>query len=813
MEIEELAEALHDIISGGAVCFLGAGFSREATDLDSKPVPDVSMLCQEICEFPGLEDETDAPLSDLADFCESKPELKIRLSSLLVKRLTHCVATADQTKILSMPWRSIFTTNFDDVAESALGESAIPVTPRTDATQLRAERKNVYYLHGRARDIIDGSSEPNIVLSESNYINLKSRNRQLYSALENDIHASSRIVFIGYSVRDVEIATRLFSIPRLKQKSIVICAPGERPIALARLGKFGAVYPIGTAGFANELPDNVEEITKENPEDFLNYVDRISPISPKSEIENSDVEKLILTGVFDYSAYAYQILNEDSEPTYCIKRKEHIEAIFTNDRINRFVVTSDLGNGKSIFLGQVIYRAQELGFETYEIKTQLPEALLELETLLNSPTRRIYIVDGLVRYRKIAKFIGARIRGNSILVATSGSYIDEISFSSITEELSGATKEIDLNYLVSGEISDWDKYLERWGYWDERIEESLAERIEFLKDRCGAENRSIVLALFRGTSLSRKIDSIVEFFLKGNNEHARAFIAILINSLCQKHVEWSRIVQWIEIDEPTLKHKVLNSPVGEFMTGSKRWHEFTSTELADYILNSYEFNTSDIVDVYTTIVRQTAYSSTDLRAGYDSRENLKELMRFRFLTRLFQRQEDGIKSIDAVYKRLSKVPKIRMNDQFWLQYAMASMEVGDLGNAETYLGTAIGLANKKGMNYSKRQILDQQARLLFRKNTKNYKELDVLKASEILRELLLEKSEPAVHPLRSAVHIHDFLEENADLLSVSTTDELRSLLVIMKEKSSKGRLEKSLKGETDSIKKSVRNCLLILENL
>jgi len=714
---------------------------------------------------------------------------------------------------MGMPWRAVFTTNFDDVAERSLPGDTMIVTPVFDANNLRAGRKVLYYLHGRALDILSGAVDPSLVVSETNYLDLKDRNRNLYSALENEVHTASRIFFIGYSIRDSEIASRLFSIPGLRQKSIVICGPTEKEVSLNRLKKFGEVFPMGVDAFADKIPDNIDEFTKGQTEEILSFVKRVRPVEAKSELEIADIEKLILAGEFNYSAYALQEREAHEEAHYCIPRRAEVEIVFSLANVNRFVVTSDLGNGKSIFMHQAIFQAHALGFEVYRVDTQLPEALVELDRLLSSPKRRLYVVDGLVRYRKVIRHIGKRLPGNSILLVAAGQYLEDGAFGALNEELGGTTREIDLNILTSTELKAWDSYLERWGFWEGRIEETSVDRITFLRERCGSENRSIVLSLFRGSRLSQKIDSIVHFFLTTHKSHSRAFVAVLINSLCQKHVDWSRIVEWVNIDEGSFRRAVVESPVGDFMTGAKRWYEFTSTELADHILNSYEFMTDDIVDVYTTIVRQTAYSANDPRSGFDSRENLKELMRFRFLTRLFSKQADGALSINAVYHRLSNVPRIRMNDQFWLQYAMARMEVGDLGNAETYLKTAIGLASKKGMEYSKRQILDQQARLLFRKNAKKIKETEISEAVGILNSLLLEKNEPVVHPLRSAEHILAFLEAKADELKQSSIEELKALLKLMRDKVTEGRLEKSQKGEADYIRKNIRDCGLILGNL
>ncbi|MBL6431706.1 MAG: hypothetical protein HPM95_13330 [Alphaproteobacteria bacterium] len=341
----------------------------------------------------------------------------------------------------------------------------------------------------------------------------------------------------------------------------------------------------------------------------------------------------------------------------------------------------------------------------------------EIEQLLKDSKRKIYLIDDLIRNRKIANFIGKRLPSTSCLIVTSGTLSDQQEFASISEELSGITREVDVNILNSEELAAWDYFLERWGFWEERIEEDSTSRIKFLRERCNSENRSIVVSLFRTSALGDKIQNIVEFFLTQNKDLSKPFIAILINSLCRHHVEWSKIVSWLNIDEGKLKSKIFKSRVAEFIEGSRRWYDFTSAELADFILTRYKFNVDDIVEVYVKIVRETAYSANDPRSGFDSRENLKELMRFRFLTRLFSSPDDGNATINAVYHRLSKVPRIRDNDQFWLQYAMARMEISDLETAETYINTSLGIARKKGLDYSVRQILDQRCRLLFRKNT------------------------------------------------------------------------------------------------
>lgn len=495
-----------------------------------------------------VEAGADAQLTDLAEFCNDDPELRQKLVTHLITRLTLCEPSTAHRLIMQMPWRAVFTTNFDDVAERSMPSAdRIVLTPATDARNLRADRRPLYYLHGRALDLLEGVENPGLVLSESNYLELRTKNRRLYSALENEVHSARRIFFIGYSLKDTEIASRLFAIAGLREKSIVICGPSETTFTINRLKKFGTALPLGVDEFAAALPAPELLPKKKDNLSLLGYVSLVQPKDSLLEVESQMVERLLLSGDFSYSAFATQQRQIHQSPEYCVPRTRHINSVF-DAKVNRFIVSSDLGNGKSTFLKQIEFEAISRGFEVFEIKTQLPEALSELDILLTSSNRRMFIVDGYVRYRKAVKHIGKRLPASSILVCAVGRGVDDLLLSEIAEDMWGAPREIDLNILDSAELAAWDGLLERWGFWEGRIQVARIDRLEFLRGQCGAENRSIILSLFRDTRLSRKIDEIVNFFLRQSPQHSKTFIAILINALCQNHVDWPRIIDWLEID-------------------------------------------------------------------------------------------------------------------------------------------------------------------------------------------------------------------------------------------------------------------------
>ena len=98
MTDELLEEAINGISSGGAICFLGAGFSRDATDGYGIGVPSAAKLAEEIYDLIGASEDEDASLADLADYCHNDSELAPKLNELLARRLTVCDASDNQKK-------------------------------------------------------------------------------------------------------------------------------------------------------------------------------------------------------------------------------------------------------------------------------------------------------------------------------------------------------------------------------------------------------------------------------------------------------------------------------------------------------------------------------------------------------------------------------------------------------------------------------------------------------------------------------------------------------------------------------------------
>lgn len=113
---------------------------------------------------------------------------------------------------------------------------------------------------------------------------------------------------------------------------------------------------------------------------------------------------------------------------------------------------------------------------------------------------------------------------------------------------------------------------------------------------------------------------------------------------------------------------------------------------------------------------------------------------------------------------------------------MARLEVGDIEAAETYIKTSMGLADKKGPLYSKRQILDQRARLYLKKNTRInvvISNREIKDCIEDLNKIINERGQYVIHPLRSSNSLLDFLESRAEDLPKDLAEDIEGLVKLM----------------------------------
>ena len=822
--------AVQKIKLGRAICFLGAGFSRGAVDSEDRPIFGEHELRKELFRVADYPFSDSVTLPDIANYCQKKNDETARiLRTTILNRFTLTKPTSDQIEILSQPWRSTFTTNYDDIPEQIWQNEHIQIFSPLEPEKKLLSGRRLFYLHGRGRDIRQSDSDPLLVLSSSDYAKTNKSHQKLRDYFTNETATCEAIIFVGYSARDLDYTRSLASIGgQIKTRTIFIEDPKIDPIDRTRIEEYGSIAAIGTAGFSKVLCETqVPDVLTMRPRLVreLSVVD--ADRTDLSPVVDYDIHRQFLTGSFDVKGYLAQKQEEqrgERANLSCIERTEKLERTFQllKKGSNRIVVTADVGNGKTFFLRQVEQRGLDEGYRVFRIDGAGVEYSGELEGLFEKPGKKLFIVDDAVRFRMQIKLIGSRLTSDCGIVISNFNKTDTIGINDLRETIGGQFFEVTVDKMTPKEVELWVEYLNRWGLWGESLAGlSDSDKRNYIIWECNAEFRSTVISIYRQSKLAERITNIVDVFLKNSNDRNNvvSFFGAVITSLVDRHIDWKNVVDWLGINEASLMDTLQGSRIHEILIQKDGRFCLPSRQLARHFLEEKDLGSvspEDISSIYVDIVLGTARQMSDIRQSGLARQNLKELMRFRILNLLFGSIEEGQHTISFIYNKLSSDTFIQRQDQFWLQFAMARMADNDLPLAEKYLTTAKGIAKSYGQDWDTRQIDDQFTRLRLMKVTQNEHpnigELE--KAISHLKVTLLKIPGDMIYPLRSAKLIHPLLEKHVKKLDQDTLDRLRELLKIMKDEiGSKRKIKNAEHGESEVLRQNILRAQLIVQNL
>lgn len=187
--------------SGKCVLFLGAGIGKHLIT-NGKPLPTGGELAKELCEKFGIEAASEDLLvvSKVVEIQKGRKELE----SFLHKRFADAQPDEELQWLLSLNWRSIYTTNYDEGIENAfslngnlrkkpltfsLSKDVVDYDPRLDVP--------IIHLHG----MLYGAKKSPIVITSQDYAMYKKKRSMLFDLLKKD-SATLTILYVGYSHRD-----------------------------------------------------------------------------------------------------------------------------------------------------------------------------------------------------------------------------------------------------------------------------------------------------------------------------------------------------------------------------------------------------------------------------------------------------------------------------------------------------------------------------------------------------------------------------------------------------------------------------------
>jgi hypothetical protein len=746
--------AASTIEAGTSILFLGAGFSAEATNTNGEDIKDVAALITYLLGKVGTTSSDGYDLDTAAEEFQKEHGDEATVVALHSNFRTK-EYTVDQATIVTQPWRRIYTTNYDDVIEMICSDNRKPITTHgvnEPVSQPMPGTTQLLHIYGNIGRASAHEFATTFLLTERQRDNSPFLKSPWMRAFHDDVLAASSLVFVGFSLTDIDMRRLLGLMPsEVRQKIHFVNHPSTKQPILTRMSKFGTPHAIGLSALAAHLgmkrPGAAVRSYTALPVAMQEMF-----FTPKvtSSISALDLERLFISGTLDLNKLSQADIS--AEPgAYTISRNRNTYKRAGNNASGSMpiLVNSEIGNGKTIFADQIGYQYAQKNYRVFKFQREpdnIGAVLAYLQTLDESV---LLIFDDVMRFPKLPTSVLEMRKNNIVVLATVRTSFLDTSASAVKARLANMTSvEIDLDSPSREEAQRIVEYLTVNGLLGDYADLSASEKLDFVEQTCGGQLRDIVLSLYDKGSLHTKVEDLLINIQKLDKsaQDLIIFSALLTQTGYQ---ELSGVWLLSELLDYSGAFEDLRASLNKHELGSLvRINEgdlsIRSPALAEFILKRV-FNLETILDVVKR-------GLTSVHSHFSGEEDLlkmaKGLLKFSVYSRIIKNDRENA-IIEKFYDDCRLLSFAANDPLFWVQRSICTMYDKHFDISFRFIDNAYGLA-KRRTNWDTYQIDNHKARVLLTQSRETGVSADGSREREaisLLQSVLTRKNDDLYHPL------------------------------------------------------------------
>ena len=788
---DKINDLLNKMSNGNIVLFVGAGFSVGAKTLDDKvtDMPNTEKLTQAIRDVGGFTESEKGDLKDTMDyFLQVKCQNNRNMLQNLIKKLRNIFETQEPLEyhknILMLPWKRIWTTNYDDLVETAAKSIGKRVETATLNSKLEDNELYCVHINGFIKNLNEETIDKDFKISGSSYIasaDVFSKSACEYH-FKNDLEYASAIIFIGYSLYDIEIEKVLYKNPNFKDKTYFVQSQktGDTNFEDFRFNKYGQILRIGVEGFSDIIKENISKLIEPAKEFYTKSLKKYSIEETKNKIlRDNQVELFLTNGQLDEN-FIYQAPDhENQKPPFLVIREQIKDLIENFEKHNIICVLGEIGNGKSIFLKEASHVLNQKGYNVFISTSDNSNhsIIRDFEEIKKYGIQRpLIVIDTYSNFYEIIEYI-IKNGINDIKLLLSERTLIHHSIISKEENKKFKTYDIYIDMLNNSEIDHLNKIIDNLGFPEKPRNNELKQISLILMNRKNSEY------------LKKEINKI---FQRLNDKKEILFVICLLNVM-DKPLELSLISELLN-DRNILSDFKETKDLEHFFTINYKEQEILikSSIFSSYIIREI-FNENDIVDFCIKLSKNLGEKFGAL--DYKRESIRKNLLRFNFIEQLLKNNKRNM--LIRYFEELkNKINYHIDNPQYWLQYAMAHISTKEYDKASRYLENAYEKARNKD-RYNEKKIDNQKARL----NLKIASEGSITSITEAIvlfkeADTLLAKQENSTYKFKVVSDYKEFFDARKN--GLSDNNDINSIKMACKNKLRD--LEKIEKDDQDNFK-------------
>lgn len=761
---------LEAILDGNAIVFLGAGFSRGATTVKGSSIKLGSELSAVLASKCGL--PSDTPLDVAAELFQQDIGTDA-LIQLLRDEFTVKEVTPIQQAIVSLPWDRFYTTNYDDVIETALKQTgrtpqSVVLSDPLDAPKVR--QGLCVHINGSVSRLHRESLANELKLTSSSYVTTQFTDSIWSQLFKSDVDLSRAIVFLGYSLYDLDIKRVLFASDERREKILFVVSK-EAPKAQQRiLESYGHVAPIGVDAFSQMcgIKQRTYIPSKRSSPYLTSFRELTRGDSSAPTLRDKDAFDLFLYGRCNTPAILAGTNPEHANGYYIDRalRRECWKRFQTG--APNVVIHSNLGNGKTMLAEGVLIEALRNGWKCFSLNDRRPQVADEVKYICEQQVPTLVAIESYDDHLDdVIKLFRLHRHDRLCLLFTTRSskhdlYVDQLCQTLGVDDVF----EMDANRVNAEDARRLVEVLDAYGLWGQHASDATAQKVDRVLRRCHGELQSVILDVFDAPQLRDKIRLLLRQ-LEQNAALRDLAILVMILQLLGKPADVDLLMRILGTDTPNQSTFRRDGTLREIISVSSGRIEARSAVLAEHLLRG-GFTGANVLDVLKALIRYT-HDNGDRSNEYASRfaSIYAETMRFANVQAMFE-EKGRLHFVREFYEYAKTLRRTQKDPHFWLQYAVGSLAGRDYSAAKQYFATAYALASKR-QGYDPAYIDNHYARFLLETTIEKGEPETAMQYFNDAAEILLRQAnrfENRHYPYRVAIKLEEFFNTFSGRLRV-----------------------------------------------
>lgn len=711
-----IEQALEHALNGEAVLFLGSGFSLGATNILNKSFLNGAQLTKLLLGKINISEEQ-VNLRHAAEiFVEQSSDEE--LANLLRGQFSVKVIADHHKSIGAVHWFRIFTTNYDNVLERAYAENSrqlVSVTLGQDPSQFVAVPDLCLHINGDIGSLTPDSLFDSFKLTDTSYLTDTFRGSLWGDFFRTQLRHAQAIFFLGTSLGDIDITRILYEERAIKDKCFLITNPQPSKVDQLILAKYGTVLPWGMEKFSRILDEKKRSWNPARYEPVRIAFEEIKKPNDIRITKDQDAFNLFLRGEVDRGLVYKSLLEPGQNPPYYVLRSNlAIISKYAEQKKKTFLITSSLGNGKTLLCLGIAHKALLEGYKVFWLKPEYDDYHInrDITSLCRDKEPIVVVVENYYRYLKNLHYLRANRTSKVILILTARTDINDHYYDRLLDALDQKPVLLDVDQIDDSAADQIISILDHFSFWGKHAAKSFSEKKRVL-DLMNNSFQRLLLELLKSPDISSRFLNVLREIeqMKDGTGAVELIVASCALSLLLGHeVTISSVSDILETDVVRDARIRQHAGIREIIRIGRDSIELQSSVFSQFILSSISDSTL-LINSLIKIAKRAERLGKNNSTYYWI---FRELVRFSNLQMILPERQRRPMAINF-YEALKNLDSTKEHPHFWLQYAIARLSFPDLDEAGIYFENSYAYAEKLG-NYNTRQIDNHFARYLLERS-------------------------------------------------------------------------------------------------